>query len=71
MLTADRRLLTLKLAAAKGEQVEKYILYFPSLCLCGEIPLRAALKEIAIRRRHWPASFLWSSPANAAMLSAY
>jgi len=61
---------TAKLAAAKGEQVEKHITLFPSLCslrLCGEeIALRIARKQHSpVRRWHWPASFLWSSPANA------
>jgi len=27
--------------------------------------LRIARKKQAFRRRHWPANFLWSSPANA------
>ena len=49
--------------------------YFPSprsLRLCGEIALRIARKKqhSPVRRRHWPASFLWSSPANAGLCSS-
>jgi len=55
---------TATLAAAKGEQdgsnepATICPLIYGAL-YCSEIPLRAAPKEIAIRRRHWPASFLW------------
>ena len=58
---------TAKLAAAKGEQVEKHITPFSSLRLCREISPRIMMRKqhSPIRRQHWPASFLWSSPANA------
>jgi len=40
---------------------------FISLLCVSVVKFACALRANSIRRRHWPASFLWSSPANAGL----